>query len=441
MHDCLLTDDQRMIRDSARAFARDVLAPTAARRDADKAFPRAEMAALGEPGFLGMLVSEEWGGVAADHVGYVLAVEEISAADGSIGAMMALHNGLVSTPLRTHGTPAQKERYLRPLARGEMNGAFGLTEPEAGSNAFAIRTRAVKCPGGYRISGAKQFMSNGKSADVAIVFAATESDDPRRRITAFLVSTAAEGYRATRVEDKLGLSASETCQVQLDEVFVPEEDVLGQPGGGYALAMSTLELGRLGITGLLDLRSAVEVETHPDVEVPGAQWHHHEVPGIPLDDLAGLSDDDAAEEVMLRVYRGFVADPGARAAFAGLFRHLAEAEGAQLFHCTAGKDRTGWVAALLLHLAGVDDETILADYLLTNDRSAGTREKYLAMVAEGLGPEKVPVYERVLVADEAFLAAGYVAVETAYGDRATYLREGLGLDDAVLDALRARLTG
>lgn len=201
------------------------------------------------------------------------------------------------------------------------------------------------------------------------------------------------------------------------------------------------ELGRLGITGLLDLRSAVEVETHPEVEVPGAQWHHHEVPGIPLDDLAGLSDDDAAEEVMLRVYRGFVADPGARAAFAGLFRHLAEAEGAQLFHCTAGKDRTGWVAALLLHLAGVDDETILADYLLTNDRSAGTREKHLAMVAEGLGPEKVPVYERVLVADEAFLAAGYVAVETAYGDRATYLREGLGLDDAVLDALRARLTG
>ena len=247
MHDCLLTDDQRMIRDSARAFARDVLAPGAARRDADKAFPRAEMAALGELGFLGMLVSEEWGGVAADHVGYVLAVEEISAGDGSIGAMMALHNGLVSGPLRTHGTPEQKERYLRPLARGTINGAFGLTEPEAGSNAFAIRTRAVRCSGGYRISGAKQFMSNGKSADVAIVFAATESDDPRRRITAFLVPTTAEGYRATRVEDKLGLSASETCQVQLDEVFVADADVLGQPGGGYALAMSTLELGRLGI--------------------------------------------------------------------------------------------------------------------------------------------------------------------------------------------------
>jgi len=289
MHDCLLTDDQRMIRDSARAFARDVLAPTAARRDADKAFPRAEMAALGELGFLGMLVSEEWGGVAADHVGYVLAVEEISAADGSIGAMMALHNGLVSTPLRTHGTPAQKERYLRPLARGEMNGAFGLTEPEAGSNAFAIRTRAVKCAGGYRISGAKQFMSNGKSADVAIVFAATESDDPRRRITAFLVSTAAEGYRATRVEDKLGLSASETCQVQLDEVFVPEEDVLGQPGGGYALAMSTLELGRLGIAAQsVGLARAAFEQAHAyarDRQTFGKPIIQHQAVGFRLADM------------------------------------------------------------------------------------------------------------------------------------------------------------
>jgi len=169
MHDSLLSDDQRMIRDSARAFGREVLAPTAAQRDREKAFPRAEMKALGELGFLGMLVSEEWGGVDADHVSYVLAVEEISAADGSVGAMMALHNGLVSTPLRIHGTPAQKECYLRPLARGTMNGAFGLTEPEAGSNAFAIRTKAVKCAGGYRISGAKQFMSNGKSADLSLI--------------------------------------------------------------------------------------------------------------------------------------------------------------------------------------------------------------------------------------------------------------------------------
>lgn len=247
MHDSLLTDDQRMIRDSARAFAQERLAPTAAERDRGKAFPRDEMAALGALGFLGMLVPESLGGVGADHVSYVMAVEEISAADGSIGAMMALHNGLVSSPLLHHGSEMQKARYLRPLAEGKINGAFGLTEPEAGSNAFAIATRARRCEGGYRLSGTKQFMSNGKSADIAIVFAAVESDDPRRRITAFLVPRASPGYAVLRVEDKLGLSASETCQVGLDGVFVPDDHVLGAVGGGYALAMGTLELGRLGI--------------------------------------------------------------------------------------------------------------------------------------------------------------------------------------------------
>lgn len=247
MHDSLLTDDQRMIRDSARAFARERLVPTAAERDREKPFPRAEMAELGAMGFLGMLIPQDWGGVDADHLAYVIAVEEISAADGSIGAMMALHNGLVSNPLLTRGTDAQKDRWLRPLAEGRINGAFGLTEPEAGSNAFAIRTKAEKVDGGWRVSGAKQFMSNGKSADIAIVFATTDNDDPRRRITAFLVPPTSEGYAVVRVEDKLGLGASETCQVALDRVFVPDDQVLGAAGDGYSLAMSTLELGRLGI--------------------------------------------------------------------------------------------------------------------------------------------------------------------------------------------------
>ncbi len=247
MHDILLTDDQRMIRDSARAFAQAQLAPTAAERDRNKNFPRAEMAELGKLGFLGMLVPEELGGVGADHVSYVMAVEEISAADGSLGAMMALHNGLVSSPLLRLGTAGQKARYLEPLAQGRMNGAFGLTEPEAGSNAFAIATRAERCDGGFRLTGTKQFMSNGKSADVAIIFATVENDDPRRRITAFLVSPGAPGYSVLRVEDKLGLSASETCQVGFDNVFVGDDHVLGEVGGGYALAMGTLELGRLGI--------------------------------------------------------------------------------------------------------------------------------------------------------------------------------------------------
>jgi protein tyrosine/serine phosphatase len=198
-------------------------------------------------------------------------------------------------------------------------------------------------------------------------------------------------------------------------------------------------LGGLGVRAIYDLRTDHEVEAHPDVEVPGALWRHLEVKGIPMTAVSDLADRATAHDVMLRVYRSFVEVEGARAAFSTLFQELAEADGPVLFHCTAGKDRTGWAAALLLHLAGVDDATILEDYLLTNTFSSGTREKYLGMVREHLGADKVDVYERVMVADEAFLQAGYDAVTAAYGDRLGYLRDGLGLMDATLDRLRARM--
>jgi protein-tyrosine phosphatase len=198
-------------------------------------------------------------------------------------------------------------------------------------------------------------------------------------------------------------------------------------------------LGRLGVGAVYDLRSDHEVETHPDVEVPGARWRHLEVKGIPMDAVSTLADRATAHEVMMQVYRAFVEADGARAAFATLFRELAEADAPVLFHCTAGKDRTGWAAALLLHLAGVDDETILADYLLTNTFSSGTRDKYLGLVREHLGDDKVDVYERVMVADEAYLQEAYDAVAATYGDRKAYLRDGLGLDEPTLDRLRERL--
>ena len=192
-------------------------------------------------------------------------------------------------------------------------------------------------------------------------------------------------------------------------------------------------LARLGITAVYDLRSDHEVELHPDVAVPGATWTQLEVKGIPMDAVTDLHDRATAHDVMLRVYRGFVEVEGAREAFATLFREIADGSGAALFHCTAGKDRTGWAAALLLHLAGVDDATILEDYLLTNSFSSATREKYLGLVREHLGADKVDVYERVMVADEAYLRAGYHAVTATYGDRLGYLRDGLGLDDATVD--------
>jgi protein-tyrosine phosphatase len=201
-------------------------------------------------------------------------------------------------------------------------------------------------------------------------------------------------------------------------------------------------LGRLGVTAVYDLRTDHEVETHPDVALPGAEWHHLEVGGIPMDAITTLAERADGERVMREVYRAFVDQPTARSAFAELFRHLAEhgaAGGAQLFHCTAGKDRTGWASALLLHLAGVDDATIRADYLLTNTFSSGTRDKYLPLVAEHLGADKVGVYEAVMVADESYLQTAYDAVAAAYGDREGYLREGLGLDADVLARLRALL--
>jgi protein-tyrosine phosphatase len=198
-------------------------------------------------------------------------------------------------------------------------------------------------------------------------------------------------------------------------------------------------LGRLGVGAIYDLRTGHEVEAHPDVEVPGAVWRHLEVTGIPMDAVTTLSDRSTAHEVMRQVYRGFVEVDGARAAFATLLRSVADAEGAVLFHCTAGKDRTGWAAALLLHLAGVPDATILDDYLLTNTFSSATREKYLGLVREHLGADKVEVYERVMVADEDYLQAGYDAVSSRYGDRLGYLRDGLGLTEVTLERLRTRM--
>jgi protein-tyrosine phosphatase len=196
----------------------------------------------------------------------------------------------------------------------------------------------------------------------------------------------------------------------------------------------------LGITAIYDLRSTHEVQAHPDTEVAGATWHHLEVGGIPMVELETLSSREAADAVMRQVYRSFVEVPEARAAFGELLRHIAATEdGATLFHCAAGKDRTGWAAALLLHVAGVDDATILEDYLLTNSFSTATRDKYLGLVREHLGEDKVPVYEVAMLVSEGFLQEGYDAIADTYGDRQGYLRDGLGLDEETLSTLRARM--
>ncbi len=194
----------------------------------------------------------------------------------------------------------------------------------------------------------------------------------------------------------------------------------------------------LGLRAVLDLRSKLEIERHPDAEVPGAAWHNFDVSGIPMEQVAELRDRRSAVELMDRVYRSFVDSAEALEEFGGLFRQLATG-GPQLFHCTAGKDRTGWVAALLLHIAGVDDPTIESDYLLTNALTGRSRARVEAEIVRLLGAEHLAAFEPTLVADIEYLRSGYEAVEEKYGDRMTYLVDGLGLDDATITDLRSLL--
>ncbi|WP_370288995.1 tyrosine-protein phosphatase [Nocardioides sp.] len=197
-------------------------------------------------------------------------------------------------------------------------------------------------------------------------------------------------------------------------------------------------LSALGLRTIIDLRSPLEIALHPDPEIPGAEAVHVDAAGIPMERLSGLTTRDDAEALMLEVYRTFVTTASSREAFGVVLRRLAEG-GPQLFHCSAGKDRTGWVAALLLHVAGVDEATILGDYLLSNDRTAASRAAVEAQIGAALGPERVAVYDPTLLVDERYLRTAWQAAAAEFGDLDGYLREGLGLDDAVLARLRELL--
>ncbi|TWB82301.1 alkylation response protein AidB-like acyl-CoA dehydrogenase [Nitrospirillum amazonense] len=243
----LITEEQAMVRDMARAFARERLAPGAAERDRTSAFPAEELKAMGELGLMGMLVPEEWGGAGTDILSYVLAIEEIAAGDGAISTIMSVHNSVGCAPILKFGTPAQKERYLRAMASGQMLGAFCLTEPQAGSDASALKTRAVRDGDHWIINGAKQFITNGQNAGVALVFAVTDPAAGKKGISAFLVPTDTPGYTVARLEHKLGQRCSDTAQIVFDNVRVPHEAMLGEPGQGYRIALANLEGGRIGI--------------------------------------------------------------------------------------------------------------------------------------------------------------------------------------------------
>lgn len=246
-HDALLTEDQRLVRDAARDFAQSVLAPNAAQWDREGTLPPAVVRQMGELGLLGMLVPEDWGGSKTDDLAYALAIEEIVAGCASCATLMSVHNSVGCVPILRFGSEAQKAQWLPRLASGEVIGAFCLTEPQAGSEADALRTRAVLDGDHWVLDGAKQFITNGRRAGMAIVFAVTDPALGKKGLSAFIVPTDTPGFVVEREEHKMGIRASDTCAISLQGVRIPAAHLLGQRGEGLKIALSNLEGGRIGI--------------------------------------------------------------------------------------------------------------------------------------------------------------------------------------------------
>ena len=257
----LLTEEQRMIQAAAREFSRKRLQPHAAEWERRGGFPRELIRELGSIGLMGVTVPEQWNGTGADYVAYALALEEIAAGDGAVATVMSGHNSVGCMPLLEYGSLEQKEAYLRPMARGEKLCAFCLTEPQGGSDLSTMRTRAERRGGHYLLNGTKQFITSGKTADCAVVIAVTDPTAGTRGFSAFIVDTSLPGYRVGRVERKMGLNASDTCEIFLENLEVPAGNRLGEEGDGYRIALSNLEGGRIGIAATANgmARSALEL--------------------------------------------------------------------------------------------------------------------------------------------------------------------------------------
>ena len=242
-----LTEEQLLVKQTAANFAEKEVKPVATRMDHDGTYPLALVRRLGELGFLGMFVPQEFGGSGMDLVSYVLAMEEISKAWASLSVLMSVHNSLVCAPLLRFGTRAQQEKYLASLVRGERLGCYALTESGAGSDAGAIQTRATRSGDEYVLNGQKIFTTNGSRADLAIVYAVTDPPQGKKGISAFLVEKNTPGFIVGKLEDKLGLRSSETASLTFEDCHVPQTNRLGAEGEGFRIALETLDGGRIGI--------------------------------------------------------------------------------------------------------------------------------------------------------------------------------------------------
>ncbi len=243
----LLTEDQRAVQDAVRAYVQDHIAPQAAQWDKTHHFPQAELRGLAELGCYGIAVPTELGGAGLDYISLAIILEEIAAGDGATSTVVSVNNCPVCSILMAWANDAQKQQWLVPLARGEMLGAFCLTEPHVGSQADGLKTTAVRDGDAYVINGVKQFITSGKNGDVAIVMAVTDKAAGKKGISAFIVPTSAPGYTVARLEDKMGQHASDTAQILFENCRVPVANLLGDEGQGLKIALSGLEGGRIGI--------------------------------------------------------------------------------------------------------------------------------------------------------------------------------------------------
>ncbi len=242
-----LTDEHKAIKDAAKDFAENEIAPSAVERDINAEFPGEIIKKLGELGFMGMMVSQDWGGAGMDTISYVVALEEVSKVDASVGVIMSVNNSLVCYGLEEYGSDHIKEKYLKPLASGQKLGAFCLSEPEAGSDATAQKSTAELKGDYYLLNGMKNWTTSGINADYYVLQAITDKSKGYKGISTFLVEKAFEGIELGKKEDKLGIRSSDTCSIGLNDVKVPKENLIGEEGMGFKIAMTTLNGGRIGI--------------------------------------------------------------------------------------------------------------------------------------------------------------------------------------------------
>ena len=297
-----LSEEHKMIRDAARDFAQTELLPGVIERDETQTFPKEQIKKLGELGFLGMMVNPEYGGAGMDAISYVLAMEEISKVDASCSVVMSVNNSLVCWGLETFGTKEQKEKYLKPLAGGEMIGAFCLSEPEAGSDATSQQTIAVDKGDYYLLNGTKNWITNGGTASIYLVIAQTDVEKGHKGINAFIVEKGMEGFVIGIKENKLGIRGSDTHSLMFTDVKIPKENRIGEDGFGFTFAMKTLSGGRIGIAaqalGIASGAYELALKYSRERKAFGKEISKHQAIAFKLADMA--TEIDAARLLCLK---------------------------------------------------------------------------------------------------------------------------------------------